>query len=105
LHFTSFKGNISLGTALLANGADINATNLMGINVMHAAAQGDQPISLYFFKMKGAEMKARDNAGNTPLHWTCYMTAEVAMVYLLSWYKFVDDADHDGKTPLHMAIK
>jgi len=33
------------------------------------------------------------------------MTAEVAMVYLLSWVKFLDDADHEGKTPLHMAVK
>lgn len=105
LHFCAFKGNVTLATSLLANGADLNAENLMGINVMHAAAQGDQPISLYFFKQKGAELRSRDNSGNTPLHWTCYMTAEVAMVYLISWIKCLDDVDHEGKTPLHMAVK
>lgn len=35
---------------LIENGADVNAKNLYGLNVMHIAAQGDQPISLFFFR-------------------------------------------------------
>jgi hypothetical protein len=35
--------------------------NNFGINVMHVAAQGDQPISLYFFKEKGVDLKSRDH--------------------------------------------
>lgn len=38
LHFASFRGNISLIKMLVANGADINAVNNFGINVMHVAA-------------------------------------------------------------------
>lgn len=41
LHFASFRGNITLIKMLLQAGADINAVNNYGINVMHVAAQGD----------------------------------------------------------------
>ncbi len=72
LHFTAFKGNITIASSLIANGADKFAVNIMGINVMHVAAQGDQPISLYYFKLQGVNLRARDDSGNTPLHWACY---------------------------------
>ena len=105
LHFTAFKGNPNISRLLLANSADKFALNFMGINCMHVAAQGDQPISLYFFKQQGLDLRSRDNCGNTPLHWACYTCAEVAMVYLLSWVSTLDDKDHEGSTPLHMAVK
>ena len=38
LHFASFRGNITIIRLLLSIGADINATNNYGINVMHVAA-------------------------------------------------------------------
>lgn len=50
LHFASFRGNLNIIQALLDNGADMYQRNNFGINVMHVAAQGDQPVSLYFFK-------------------------------------------------------
>ena len=50
IHYASFRGNIEICEVLLNNGADSSLVNQYGLNVMHIAAQGDQPISLYFFK-------------------------------------------------------
>lgn len=91
LHFCSFKGNTTLCQLLLDNGADKYAVNNFGINVVHVAAQGDQPISIYFFKQIGLDLRSRDNRGSTPMHWACYSKSEIALVYLLSWVPFLDD--------------
>lgn len=73
--------------------------------MLHVAAQGDQPISIYFFKLRGLDMHSRDNRGSTPLHWAAYSKAEITLVYLLSWVDFLDDQDCDGFTALHLAVK
>ena len=73
--------------------------------MLHVAAQGDQPISIYFFKLRGLDLRGRDNRGSTPLHWAAYSQAEITLVYLLSWVTHLDDQDCDGFTPLHLAVK
>lgn len=73
--------------------------------MLHVAAQGDMPISIYFFKLRGLNLRSRDNRGSTPLHWAAYSKAEITLVYLLSWVDFLDDQDCDGYTPLHLAVK
>ena len=105
LHFASFRGNLTIINLLLNNGADINIKNNYGINVLHVASQGDQPISLLFFKEAGMDLKSRDNRGSTPLHWACYSKSEIALCYLLSWQTDFDDTDIEGYTPLHLAVK
>jgi palmitoyltransferase len=57
---------------LISYGADHKAKNQFGLNVMHIAAQGDQPISLYYFKEKNMNLTERDKRGSTPLHWACF---------------------------------
>lgn len=52
---------------------------------MHIAAQGDQPISLYYFKEMNLELDSRDKRGSTPLHWACFQSSEISMLYLLEW--------------------
>ena len=105
MHFASFKGNIDICEFLILHGADIHAKNNYGINMLHVAAQGDMPISIYFFKLRGLDLRSRDNRGSTPLHWAAYSKSEVSLVYLLSWLDFLDDQDCDGYTPLHHAVK
>ena len=105
LHFASFKGNPDLCELLIANGANIKARNNFGINMLHVAAQGDQPISIYFFKLRGMDLRSKDSRGSTPLHWAAYSKAEITLVYLLSWVDYLDDQDCDGFTPLHLAVK
>lgn len=41
LHFASFHGNLSLIRLLIRYGADINAENKNGVNMLHVCAQGD----------------------------------------------------------------
>jgi ankyrin repeat protein len=48
---------------------------------------------------------SKDNRNSTPLHWACYSKSEIALCYLLSWVKYLDDQDIEGFTPLHLAIK
>jgi len=40
---------------------------------MHISAQGDQPISLAYFKQKGISVISKDEKGSTPLHWAAYI--------------------------------
>lgn len=105
IHFASFKGNIELIETLLSNGADMHARNKFGINVLHVAAQGDCPISLYYFMNKNMDISSKDDRGSTPLHWACYSKSEIALCYLLAWVKNLEEKDVDGYTPLHLAVK
>jgi ankyrin repeat protein len=90
LHFASFNGNIDAIEALVMYGADIYALNKNKLNMLHVAAQNDQAISLYYFKLKKLDINAVDEQGNTPLHWSCYQRSEIALSYLLSWKPLVD---------------
>lgn len=76
---------------LVGNGADMYVRNNFGINVMHVAAQGDQPLSLFYFKEKGLDSRCKDNRGSTPLHWACYSKSEIALCYMLSWVRELND--------------
>ena len=105
MHFASFRGNIVLIKLLLKHGSDMYIKNNFGINVMHVAAQGDQPISLFFFKDQGFDLRCRDNRQSTPMHWACYSKSEIALCYLLAWVSDLEDKDVEGYTPLHLAIK
>lgn len=58
--------------SLIQNGADKDAENYFGLNMMHVAAQGDQAASLYFFKTLNVDINKQDKRGSTPLHWACY---------------------------------
>jgi ankyrin repeat protein len=60
LHYASFHGNLSMMKILISYGANIEAVNRMGINMLHVAAQGDQPISLAFFRKKGLSINSTD---------------------------------------------
>ena len=73
--------------------------------MLHVAAQGDCPISIYFFMLRGLDLRSGDNRGSTALHWAAYSQAEITLVYLLSWVKELNDQDCDGYTPLHLAVK
>jgi ankyrin repeat protein len=72
LHFASFHGNLKAVRYLIENGADFTMTNKHKINMMHVAAQGDNPLSLYYFYKLGLDINACDRKLSTPLHWAAY---------------------------------
>lgn len=45
---------------LLSFGANVHAKNKQEINMLHVAAQGDQPASLLFFKRQGLDINSKD---------------------------------------------
>lgn len=57
---------------LISHGSDPFAHNKSKINMMHVAAQGDQPISLAFFKNLGLDINTKDVKDSTPLHWAAH---------------------------------
>lgn len=105
LHFASFRGNLKIVKLLVEYGADIYIKNNHGINMMHVAAQGDQPVTLYYFREKGIDLHSRDYRQSTPMHWACYSKCEIALSYLLAWVEDIDVKDGEGLTPLHLAVK
>lgn len=58
---------------LIECGSKIDEINDQGLNCIHVAAQGDQPISLVFFKTKGVDIFLKDNKGSNALHWAAYI--------------------------------
>jgi len=86
LHFSTYHGNIELIRIMVEEmGADYTTKNVYGANVLHVAAQGDQPCPLYYFvALKDMDINVADNRGSTPLHWACYSKAEFALSYILA---------------------
>ena len=87
-------------------GADYTTKNVYGANVLHVAAQGDQPCPLYYFvAIKDMDINEPDNRGSTPLHWACYSKAEFALSYILAMNPDLEILDQNGLTPLHLAVR
>ena len=105
IHYASFKGNIKIIKDLIEKGADKFAITKRKLNVMHYAAQGNQPNSLVFFReLYNMDISAKDNGGSTPLHWAAYAGAESALAYLLNWNADINSRDLEDFTPLHLAV-
>jgi hypothetical protein len=105
LHYAAFRGNIKILEKVIECGGDINIRNNNGLNVMHMAAQGDQPNVMIFFKEKyDMKINVLDNVMSTPLHWACYMGSDSSIDYLISWKADLNARDKDGFTPLHLAV-
>ena len=107
LHFAVYHGNWEIIQILVDQlGADFYKRNIYGANVLHIAAQGDQPAPLYYFsKIKGISIDCIDKRGSTPLHWACYSKSEFALCYILALKPNLGIQDASGLTPLHLAIK
>jgi ankyrin repeat protein len=65
--------------------ADIYARSVYGSHVLHVAAQGDQPLPIYYFvRRHSMSLDDRDLKMSTPLHWACHSKSEVAMNYIMA---------------------
>lgn len=90
---------------LMSLGGDPFAVNPCDINMLHVAAQGDQPLSLALFLKLGLDINSRDQRQSTPLHWAAFAGAEMSMNYILAWNGEIDLQDAKGLTPLHLAVR
>ena len=105
LHYASYRGNIGIINKLIENGAEVEVSNNRGLNVLHMAAQGNQPGALVYFKENFLlNIQSVDDLGSTPLHWACYTGSELSVLFLLSWNMNVNAQDREGLTPLHLAV-
>ena len=107
LHYASFQGNIDILKYLINYGADINALTDRKLNVLHYAAQGNQPNSLvyfYLFHKDKIDLEITDIGGSTPLHWASYSSSAEMALYLLNYGVDINKKDKNGNTPLHLAV-
>jgi ankyrin repeat protein len=53
------------------------------------------------------DLDSKDKRGSTPLHWACFQSSEISLLYLLEWLDKdqIDLQDQDGYTAVHLAIK
>lgn len=63
IHFAAFNGSISIVRFLERHGADNY------FNILHIAAQGNQPSTITYFVNKNFDINSRDKFMSTPLHW------------------------------------
>lgn len=68
LHEATFHGKLTAVSALLAAGADVNATSRLGFTPLHAAARANRPRIIEVLLQNGAKPDAADHYGSTPLH-------------------------------------
>lgn len=54
--------------ALIEIGSDVHVKNKQGLSLMHVTAQGDQPLTLAYYKDLGLNVDDLDEKGGTPLH-------------------------------------
>lgn len=105
LHYASSKGNINLLQLLIKNGASVEAATNIGKNIMHMAAEGNQPsMMIYLISKEHQSAQSVDENGSTPLHWACYAGAEEAVNFLLNMGANINAQDKEKLTPLHLAV-
>ena len=105
LHYATSNGNIKLVKFLMENGATLDVVTNLGKNVMHVAAESNQPSMLvYFLLYEGQDISFVDENGSTPLHWACYGGAFETVWYLLNLGANINAQDNVKFTPLHLAV-
>ena len=85
LHYAAINGNLKIVKLLKEYGAKIECVTKLGKNVLHLAAESNQPsILVHFLLNEPLEITSVDENGSTPLHWACYSGAFESVNYLLS---------------------
>ena len=106
LHYASFRGNIKIIKLLIANFAEINALSTNGLNMIHKAAQGNQPSAIiYFYKKYNMDLETTDNNQLNALHLASKCGMDNSVIFLLSLGLDPNIKDKKGYTALHYAVK
>jgi cytohesin len=87
--------NRDLTRALLAAGADVNATDTLGQSALHRT---QDPVTAAMLVKAGAALESRAQTGRTPLH----AANRDVTNFLITSGANVDAIDNLGNTPLHL---
>ena len=105
LHYAAINGNLKIVKLLKEYGAKIECVTKLGKNVLHIAAESNQPsILVYFLLNEPLEITSVDENGSTPLHWACYSGSFESVNYLLSLDANINALDNERFTPLNLAV-
>ena len=96
------KGNIEGVEKLIEQGADINASTLVG-GPLHCAAASGKTETIKFLVKHGAKINQKNFDGETPLHLAAQNNQKEAAVTLIQLNADVDIRDDDNKTAIQKA--
>ena len=98
-------GSLDDVKALIARGADVNATDKDGDTPLHLAAMFGQTGKAKYLVEKGAATQAVNKYGATPLHYAAERRrTDTALLGLLTAKAGADPLDKEGRTPLFRAV-
>ena len=105
LHCAAIQGQKRITQILIANGADVNATNKAGLTPLMCAMNGlgDYKEVAEILIAHGANINAKDSAGRTPLHIAVFNGQPTMVMLLLAKGANVNAKMNNGETPLDFA--
>lgn len=90
---------------LIANGADLGATDKTGMTPLHVAAMWNRAEQVAILLDAGADLDARDKFGDTPLHTAAVFGSKEAIRALVERGADIHAANATGQTPLQAAVQ
>lgn len=90
---------------LVRHGANVNAFNSAGENVLHIAARKRKLVAIDFLVDAGASISARDHDGLTPLHVAAHCGYADALIHLVKAGADTDLRSTDDDTALDVACR
>ncbi|MGI9337847.1 MAG: ankyrin repeat domain-containing protein, partial [Gammaproteobacteria bacterium] len=104
LHLAVEKGDIAEFKRLIADGADIDAKDKLGMTLLHWAAEQGQTQAALFFVNAGADVNAKDIFGDTPLHIAASSGKTETVLALVNAGADIRAKNIPGRTPFNLAI-
>ncbi|MBN2362433.1 MAG: ankyrin repeat domain-containing protein [Deltaproteobacteria bacterium] len=103
LHRAAQAGDSASATALIDQGAPIEARDCYGWTPLHRAAIAGRAEVAALLVQRGADVAARGRYDMTPLHWASLRGHAAVVTALLAADAPVDAPDFYSMTPLHLA--
>ncbi len=104
LHVGCIGGHSEVVKVCLAEGSDVSERDRYQQTPLHLAVM-DPPSHKVMHQLiqAGADLHARNGAGDTPLHEACAQGSRESVAYLIEQGAHPKAVDGDGNTPLHIA--
>ncbi len=103
LHDAAYNGHNDVVELLIANGAEVNGKNPLGVVPLHSAASQDQTETVKLLVANGADINVKNSSGYTPLALVACRAHEKVVKVLLANGADVSTTDNYGRTPLYRA--